>query len=172
MTTYYVDGAVGNDSNAGTSPGSGNAWATIAKAASTVVAGDTAYIKASATYTITSTITLSNTGSQSAGAIRYEGYTTTPGARDGRPTITTSTNSMPMLTPGVNFMGITLVHLNFTTTAATRSTFINTNTYAWSGVSVDCVFNGFTSVYNGQQNCLWFGCEFTGFSLGVLSFAS
>ena len=52
-TTWYVDGAVGNDSNAGTSPGAGNAWATIGKATSTAAAGDTVNVKASATYTLT-----------------------------------------------------------------------------------------------------------------------
>jgi hypothetical protein len=36
MTTYYVDTAVGNDGNAGTSEGAGNAWATIDKAMNTV----------------------------------------------------------------------------------------------------------------------------------------
>lgn len=46
MATYYVDSSVGNNSNAGTSPGSGNAWATIDKAATTIAAGDTVYIEA------------------------------------------------------------------------------------------------------------------------------
>ena len=41
MTIYYVDGVVGDDTNAGTSEGSGSAWATIDKAMNTVAAGDT-----------------------------------------------------------------------------------------------------------------------------------
>ena len=48
MAVYYVDSLLGNDSNAGTAPGSGNAWATIAKAVATAVAGDVCNIKASA----------------------------------------------------------------------------------------------------------------------------
>lgn len=53
MTVYYVDGAVGNDANAGTAEGAGNAWATIQKALDTMVAqtpNDTVFVKNSATY--------------------------------------------------------------------------------------------------------------------------
>lgn len=76
MTTYYVDGAVGNDANLGTSEGAGNAWATIGKAASTVALGDTVYIKASATYAEDVTfVTIGN----STNPIRFIGYSTTPG---------------------------------------------------------------------------------------------
>lgn len=50
MTDYYVDVAVGDDGNLGTSPGAGNAWASFEKAADTVAAGDTVYVKASGVY--------------------------------------------------------------------------------------------------------------------------
>ena len=76
MATYYVDGAVGNDSNAGTSEGAGNAWATIQQAADTVAAGDTVYIKASATYN--EQVTLTTVGGF-ATPITWEGYSSTTG---------------------------------------------------------------------------------------------
>lgn len=75
MATYYVDGAAGNDSNAGTSTGA--AWATIGHALATISGGDLVYVKASAIYSISSGLTFS-TGT--AGTLtRLIGYTTTPG---------------------------------------------------------------------------------------------
>lgn len=76
MTLYYVDAAVGSDSNAGTSEGAGNAWLTISKADSVIAAGDTVYIKGSADYGEVVTITTQGT---LAAPITHEGYTTTPG---------------------------------------------------------------------------------------------
>lgn len=79
MTTYYVDTAVGNDSNAGTSEGAGNAWATIQKAMNTVADDDVVYVKASGTYT--EDITFVTSGGLVGGnrGILFEGYTSTPG---------------------------------------------------------------------------------------------
>ena len=74
MTTYYGDGAVGNDANAGTSEGAGNAWATIDKAMNTVAAGDTVYIKASATYDETANI---DTAGTQGSPISFIGYSST-----------------------------------------------------------------------------------------------
>ena len=73
-TVYYVDGASGSDGNAGTS--SGAAWQTLGKASLTVTAGDTVYVKASATYN--EILTFYATGTVSS-PIRWEGYTTTTG---------------------------------------------------------------------------------------------
>ena len=44
-TNYYVTTA-GSDSNTGTDTGSGDAWATLAHGCSTIVAGDTLFIRA------------------------------------------------------------------------------------------------------------------------------
>jgi hypothetical protein len=76
VTTYYVDGAVGNDGNLGTSEGAGNAWATIQQALDTVAAADIVYVKASATYN--EALTTSTAGTAGS-PIVFEGYTTTPG---------------------------------------------------------------------------------------------
>jgi hypothetical protein len=92
MTTYYVDGAVGNDANAGTSEGAGNAWATIDKAMNTVTTADVVYVKATGTYVESPVI---DTASASANTpIHFEGYTTTTGD-NGKVTIaSTGTNSL------------------------------------------------------------------------------
>lgn len=76
MTTYYVDTAVGDDANAGTSEGSGNAWATIDKAMNTVAAGDKVWVKASGNYNETATI---DTAGGTSTPIIFEGYTSTTG---------------------------------------------------------------------------------------------
>jgi hypothetical protein len=78
MTDYYIDGAVGNDANAGTSEGSGNAWKTIGHAATVAVSGDKVYIKGSATYT--EDVTFTALGATTT-PIEYDGYTSTPGDR-------------------------------------------------------------------------------------------
>lgn len=86
--TYYVDGALGSDSNAGTSAGAGNAWATLQHAASTATgAGITINVKASATYTISSTLTFnSGTTVPNIAPFIVRGYTSSPGD-GGRATI-------------------------------------------------------------------------------------
>jgi hypothetical protein len=89
MATYFVDGAVGSDANAGTSAGAGNAWATVQKAANTATAGDKVWVKASANYPeLVSFNTGAHTGT-GASRLVFEGYTTTTGD-GGRATITGS----------------------------------------------------------------------------------
>jgi hypothetical protein len=94
MATYYVDGAVGNDSNGGTSQGAGNAWATLAKAAATLANGDICYVKATGVYPISAPVSF-NAGSGSVlyySATRVIGYATTPGD-NGRATVQRSSGS-------------------------------------------------------------------------------
>jgi hypothetical protein len=79
VSTYYVDGADGDDGNAGTSEGSGNAWATIDKAMNTVAAGDIVFVKSSATYT--ELVTIDTVGTTTA-PILFIGYTTTADRTD------------------------------------------------------------------------------------------
>lgn len=92
MAAYYADTAVGSDSNAGTSPGAGNAWATIAHALATATgASDVIWVKASGTYAITGTLTFPGSRNDLPNAAPYYlmGYTTTPGD-NGQATIATS----------------------------------------------------------------------------------
>jgi hypothetical protein len=85
MTDYYVDGVDGDNGNLGTSAGSGNAWATIQKAADTVVAGDKVWVKGNGTYVETVSLSTAGTAGWST-RIEWEGYTTTTGD-DGMVTI-------------------------------------------------------------------------------------
>ena len=102
MTTYYVDNVDGDDANAGTSEGSGNAWASIGKAMQTVAAGDHVGIKVTGTdYTVedgsTDSIGAIITAGTAASPIIFEAYTTTLGDRptgSGRATLDASTNSL------------------------------------------------------------------------------
>lgn len=80
MTIYYVDGAVGNDANAGTSEGAGNAWATIQYAMDTVASGDHVYVKGSADYAEDVTVNgTSCSGTLANRSTTFEGYTSVPG---------------------------------------------------------------------------------------------
>jgi uncharacterized membrane protein YgcG len=67
MATYYVDAAIGNDSNAGTSIGS--PWLTVQKAGDVAVAGDTCFIR-SGTY---DTLVLAASGT-SGNPITFKNY--------------------------------------------------------------------------------------------------
>jgi hypothetical protein len=93
MPTYYVDNVLGNDINAGTSPGAGNAFATINKCASAMTAaGDKGWVRNTGTnYAEVVNITTANgsaAGTTSAPCV-LSGYTTTPGD-SGQPIITGS----------------------------------------------------------------------------------
>lgn len=131
MTIYYVDGAVGNDTNLGTSEGAGNAWATIAKAAASVLAGDLVYIKASATYA--ETVNLGVAGAYN-NPIFYIGYSSTISDR-GKVTVdgTGQTNCLTATSAG----GIYHRFQNF----------------IFSGATGD-------GVLLTADNCSWVNCEF------------
>lgn len=99
QTTYYVDVAVGDDGNLGTSEGAGNAWASIGKAMQTVAADDTTYVKASGDYVAqdgaTGAIGQVITEGTSTTPITFEGYVSTPGDGTlGSVTLDAGTNSL------------------------------------------------------------------------------
>lgn len=89
MTTYYVDGATGNDTT-GDGLTEGTAWATIDKAMDNVAANDLVYVKASVTYNELATIDTAFTGSTHC---VFQGYTSTPGD-NGRVTWTGTTSCL------------------------------------------------------------------------------
>lgn len=80
MATYYVDTAVGDDGNLGTSEGAGNAWATIQKAIDEVAADDKVWVKATGTYSEALDATSATAGG-AATPIVFEGYTSSTGDR-------------------------------------------------------------------------------------------
>lgn len=78
-TDYYVDNVLGDNLNLGTSPGAGNAWATIQYSADNAnVAGDRVFIKnTGTTYTLSATCDFDTNAGGVTGPIEFIGYTTT-----------------------------------------------------------------------------------------------
>ena len=132
MTTYYVDTVLGDDANAGTAEGAGNAWATIDKAMNTVAAGDKVWVKASGTYAETP---VWDTAGANTSPIIFEGYTSTTGD-NGKVTIdgTGNTNCMTSSLGAAYY-----IFRNFKFDGATSV-----------GVAMATT-----------DNCTWFNCEFT-----------
>lgn len=117
MTTYYVDGDVGADINAGTSEGAGNAWATIQHAFDTLLGNDECYIKASVTYAEA----LVFPGATAGNEVAYIGYATTPGD-GGKVTIDGTGNTNCVSHAGTIMYA---AFLNFVFTGATGTGFIS-----------------------------------------------
>ncbi len=127
-TTYFVDTAVGNDANAGTSAGAGNAWATIGKATATIAAGDLCYVKASGNYN--EAVACATTSGGANTPLTFEGYTSATG--DGGQVTVDGQNSRAncLTTNGkTNY-----IWRNFIFTGATTRAFDNTSnsTGYWS----------------------------------------
>lgn len=135
MATYYVDTALGADINAGTSEGSGNAWATIDKAMNTVAAGDKVWVKASGTYS--EDALLDTPGDTTTGPIVFEGYTSTTGD-NGQVTMSATTSC---LAAG---------------TISAGNYFYVFKNFKFTGGSSHAV-----NVLAGD-NCTWVNCEFSG----------
>lgn len=164
MTTYYVDNMNGSDSNNGTTEAL--AKQTLSAGCGLLAAaGDILYIQNTGTpYTLTTSVALTLKGTTAGGCVRIEGYTTTPGARDGRPLITTATNSTPLFTcNGLNYNNF--AHLSLSNTASTRSVAFqcvtaNSTTCKFE----DCIFDGFsfalTAGTSSWLNPIVMRCEF------------
>lgn len=125
-------------------------------------AGDILYVKASATYTLTTTVTLTQDGTTS-GRILIEGYTSTPGARDGRPTITSATNSVSLFTLNAASY-IHFRHLRLTHTASTRGNAFTGATANSTNITIeDLIIDGCAIGYDGTSRAAdWLvvsGCE-------------
>lgn len=149
MTVYYVDGALGSDSNAGTSAGSGNAWATIAHALATIAAGDLVYVKASATYSISSALTSS--ASTYTNKTRIVGYTSTPGDC-GRATISQTAAAKGFDLGSLNGWSIENFVLDGTSTGTQG---VSLGNYS---EAVNCVITNWTAegfIATGDSGGLW-----------------
>ena len=124
----------------------GGALATIGAAA--LVAGNTIYVKASGSLTVSATLTLNITsgGTSTAGILSFIGYTSTRGD-GGQFTWTTTTNSVSLITitGGQNYY---FQNINFTTSAGTVSSAVNVpnaDGHIPNCTFRNCVFTGFTS---------------------------
>jgi hypothetical protein len=164
MPTYYVDGAVGNDANAGTSEGAGNAWATIDHAHNNVIAGDTVYVKAG---TYNELVTIDTAGSSTA-LISIIGYTTTPGD-NGKATIDGTTNCLVASAGAKNYL-----YQNIIFTAASSHGVSGSNADVIHFVNCDFTSNGGVGAYL-DDSCILLNCTFannTGYGLLAGNFTS
>jgi hypothetical protein len=175
MTTYYVDGAVGNDGNAGTSEGAGNAWATIQHAFDTLAGNDECFIKASVTYAEA----LVFPGATAGNEVAYSGYTTTPGD-GGKVTIDGTGN-----TNCVSHAGTTIyaAFLNFVFTGATGTGFISAagdsvffyncdfHTNGSDGVQVDN-FGTFVKCRAWNNGAKGFLCDTSAMFIGCIAYGN
>jgi hypothetical protein len=149
--TKYVDNVGGNNANSGNSAGA--AYADIPTAVGAITGGgNIIYVKGGSNYTLTVAITITTpSGDATNGRNRIEGYTTTPGARDGRPVLTSATNSINLFELNGGPAGWDFIHLKGTHTAGTRGSFI-------AGVGVagqnqiateDCIIDGCKYLFDG-----------------------
>lgn len=127
--TIYVDNVNGNNGNTGLSEA--QAFADIPTAIAAITGGgNTIYVQnAGSDYVLTATIAITAAlkGDTTNGRNKIVGYTTTPGARDGRPKITSATNSVNLFTLNDNDYW-EFVHLELTHTASTRGNCFNAGT--------------------------------------------
>jgi hypothetical protein len=146
MTIYYVDPVSGSNSNAGTSFGA--AFATTAKAASVVAAGDSVCLCATGTEILTSTNTISfSTSGTAAANIVWQGYNATGTAALAAGSYYTITGaSMSASTDMVASAGVqfnTFYNVFFTT--AKRNIIGTTNDSAYTTQFIRCSFSAPTT---------------------------
>jgi hypothetical protein len=169
---YYVDGAVGDDANAGTSEGAGNAWATVDKAMNTVAAGEKVWVKASATYNELATIdTVGGSGNT---PIEFEGYTSATGD-GGKATIDGQSTRANCIADSLGVVGGYYIFKNFILTGATsHGADLSLNQMTWK----NCEFNsnGTTSGHglnmgNGAtcEKCIFSSNSLDGANVGTTS---
>jgi hypothetical protein len=149
--TKYVDNVNGNNANTGNSEA--QAYADIATALAALTGGgNVIYVQAAgSSYTLTTANVITISGDATDGRNRIEGYTTTPGARDGRPTITSATNSINLFEMANGASGWDFVHLKGTHTAGTRGSFLaGTGTGGQGNASIrDCLVDGCAYLLDG-----------------------
>ena len=186
MATYYVDTAVGNDSNAGTSEGAGNAWATIDKAMNTVAASDKVWVKASGNYNETATI---DTVGAITTPITFEGYSSTTGdygkvTIDGQSTrascLTGATNATYYIFKNFKFINGTGAGVSLA--SADNVSFFNCefNSNGGAGIDIDnnCLFINCVAASNGadglepDSNTTLIGCVLHSNTLSNLNAAA
>lgn len=167
-STIVVDRSTGLTTGTGATLNIGGAFAHLSRLP-VMVAGNKAWVKAG-TYTFTATVQFSNAGDLTNGRIKVEGYSSTRGDRAGRPLLTTSTNSVNLIT--VTGAYTDFYHLKFTNTASTRG--IGLNYTFGTGIGVDLLFdgcsNGVVTPASGLAmyfiRCSAINCTGSGFATG------
>jgi hypothetical protein len=142
MATYYLR-VDGNDSNAGTADTSGGAWRTLGKAGSSVAAGDTVYIRASA----------GNASTYPTSSLDYtiSAYFTPTNGTAASPVSWVALGGVPTIgSPGLGIYNAkyqNITGLYFVATSADNGSFgiINGETIAISS----CILNANTNAVNG-----------------------
>jgi len=155
MPTYYVDGAVGNNGNLGTSEGAGNAWATIQYAVTNSSAGDQIYIKASADYTEGVTLTAGTAAAWKT----FTGYTSTPGD-GGKATVDATGYSY-----GIDFPGFANSYIRLENIIVENGTSGGTEASATGYVAYDnCEANnnGYDGFGSGPNYATYLNCSADG----------
>lgn len=150
--TKYVDNVNGDNGNTGDSEA--QAYADLATALAAITGGgNTIYLQAGSPYVYTATETFPSglKGDTTDGVNRIIGYTTTPGAADGMPIITSATNSANLFTVNDNDYW-DFHHLKFTHTASTRGIALFGSTSGAFPIGFyDCVFDGVASATGTSQ---------------------
>lgn len=172
----YVDNVNGNNGNTGDSEA--QAYADIPTAIAAISGGgNTIYVQAGSPYVLTSSIALTAglKGDFTDGRNKIVGYTTTPGSFDGKPTITSATNSVNLFSLNDNDYW-EWQHLNLTHTAATRGAAFSTATsnstpLFFTDVTCDgCL--GFNAASNQWVEATLTFCEIKNCTSNVLTFQS
>ena len=172
-TTATFDRAPSNPGTAGVGNLGGAIGSSSALTVFTIspVAGNKIFVRATGTYTLTSTTTLTASvkGDITNGRINVEGYTTYRGQQDGRPLITSATNSVAIFTLNDNDYW-EWNHLRLTHTAATRGNGFAFVTSVSSPVWIkDCIIDGCLAAITGTsttsglylENCKIMNCTST-----------
>jgi hypothetical protein len=125
---------------------------TVTQTANQGATGQLAYVKSTATYTFTTTVSINSSLS-----VAVIGYTTTRGDA-GRITVTTSTNSTPLFQVGSNSRDlIYFANVTFSNTAGTPSACLNfaSNQTVTFATFINCTFTGFTNAWDNATTTAW-----------------
>ena len=166
MADYFVDGLVGNDANAGTSEGAGDAWKTIGKGASNpIAAGDRLFVKASAPYP--ESPDFSGISGAASTPIVLEGYSTTVG--DGGRAVVTNDGAATAFETGARYSVRNFQITGGTTRGLHMSTLCIAENCEVDGsaLGTNYGFEGFTGSY--FVGCYAHDCDVRGFWFSAVS---
>lgn len=153
-----MDKSLGTLGSTGGTGNLGGCLLTWGAANSLAIAGNTIWIK-SGTYTLTSTVQLANAGTN-AKPVRWIGYQTTRGDDTGtRPVLTSATNSVALITVGVDWH--VFRNIKFTHTATTRGYGFHSSVASRNYAVFNCEFDGCLSA-NKSDNL---GAEYSSYCI-------